>query len=54
VLTMDDLRAVAAMLDAGKIDPRPIITDVMPFTQYDKAVDRIRRREAIKIALTWD
>ncbi len=54
ILTLDDLRAVTALLADGSIDTRPIVTEVMPFSQYDSALEKIRRREAIKIALTWD
>lgn len=53
-LTLDDLRAVAAMLDDGRIDPGPMVSAVMPFARYAEALDRIRRRDAIKIALQWN
>jgi threonine dehydrogenase-like Zn-dependent dehydrogenase len=53
-LKMCDLRAVAQMLAEGRIDPRPMITAIMPFTEYAQALDRIRARRAVKIALCWD
>ena len=54
ILDLSDLRAVAGLLDEGRIDTRPIVTGVMNFTEYRDAIERIARREAIKIALKWD
>lgn len=54
ILTIDDLRAVTELLADGRIDTRPIVTDVMRFSQYAAALERIGNREAIKIALTWE
>jgi threonine dehydrogenase-like Zn-dependent dehydrogenase len=54
ILTSDDLRTVTAFLEEGRIDPRPIITDVMPFAEYGDALERIRSGRALKIALVWE
>ncbi len=54
ILTLDDLRAVAALLAGGRIDTRPIVEGPMSFRQYGEALERIRNREAIKIAMTWE
>ena len=54
ILGIDDLRAVAGMLAAGEIDTRPIVTDVVSFSDYAVALERIARGEAIKIALVWE
>jgi len=54
VQTISDLRAAAGMLEAGQIDPRPFISGKMPFTAYDKAVEKVYRKEAIKILLYWE
>jgi len=45
---------VAALLDEGRIDTRPVVTGVMNFTEYRDAIEKVARREAIKIALRWD
>ena len=54
ILQMSDLRAVVELLSAGRIDTRPILTDVLRFSEYAAALERIKRREAIKVALTWE
>ena len=54
ILGIDDLRAVAGLLAAGEIDTRPIVTDVMSFSDYPAALERIAGGEAIKIALVWE
>ena len=53
VQTIDDLRAVVRLLEEGKIQTKPFITDIMLFEDYDKAVERLYRKEAIKILLKW-
>jgi threonine dehydrogenase-like Zn-dependent dehydrogenase len=54
ILGIDDLRAVAGLLADGKIDTRPIVTDVVSFSDYPAALERIAAGEAIKIALAWE
>ena len=54
VQSIDDLRAVARLLEAGKIRTKDLITGVMPYEQYAEAVERLYKQEAIKILLTWD
>ena len=54
VQSIDDLRAVARLLEAGKIRTVDLIDGVMPFEQYGEAVEKIYNAEAIKILMTWD
>lgn len=43
-------KAVALMAD-GVIDPRMLISDVMPMARFEEALQRMERGEALKIAL---
>ena len=52
--TIDDLRDVVRLLEAGKIHPGEMIDDVMTFSKYDKAVSKIHREKATKMLLTWE
>jgi threonine dehydrogenase-like Zn-dependent dehydrogenase len=54
ILSIDDLRAVTRLLEQGRIDTRPVVTHVMPFAEYDRALGLVSRREAIKVALVWE
>jgi len=54
ILRIDDLRRVAELLAEGRIDTGPIVTHMMGFSQYAAAIERVKRREAIKVALTWE
>jgi len=54
ILSLDDLRAVAELMDRGRIAPGKLISARMPFSQYDQAVAAVRGGEAIKVALVWD
>ena len=54
ILTIAELRAVTQLLAEGKLDTRPIVTDVVHFAEYGAALERLRRRESIKIAMTWE
>jgi len=54
VQTIDDLRAVARLLEEGKIRTKDLIDDIVPFEKYAEAVERLYRQEAIKILLTWE
>ena len=53
VQSIDDLRAVARLMEAGKIRTKNLITGIMPYEQYAEAVAKVYRKEAIKILLTW-
>ena len=53
VQSIDDLRAVARLMEAGKIHTADMISGVMPYGQYAEAVEKVYRKEAIKILLTW-
>lgn len=39
------------LLEAGKLDLRPLITDCLPLERYAEAIDRLERQEAMKICL---
>ena len=54
ILSLDDLRAVAELMDRGRIAPGKLISARMAFSQYDKAIAAVRGGEAIKVALVWD
>ena len=54
VQSIGDLRAVARLLEEGKIRTKDFIDGVMPFEQYAEAVEKIYKQEAIKILMTWD
>jgi len=53
VQTIDDLRAVVRLLEEGKIQTRSFISGIMSFEEYDKAVEKVYKKEAIKILLKW-
>ncbi len=54
ILSLDDLRAVAALLDSGAIDPGQLVTHVLPFSDYGRALELVRSKEAVKVALVWE
>ncbi|MFH0964132.1 MAG: zinc-binding dehydrogenase [Planctomycetota bacterium] len=53
VQTIDDLRAVVRLLEERKINTRPFISGVMSFNDYDKAVEKLYNKKAVKILLKW-
>jgi len=49
------LRRSAQMLLEGKLNTRAIVTAVLPYTQYDKGLEMLASREAIKVVYTgWE
>lgn len=50
-LGLDDLRAVAALLEAGELAPEGLITHVLPPQRYGQAVGLVERKEAVKVLL---
>jgi threonine 3-dehydrogenase len=42
-----------ALVKSGRVDLRPIITHVLPFTQFDRAFELVRTGEAVKIVLDF-
>ncbi len=40
-----------ALVKSGRVDLRPIITHVLPFTEYERAFELMRSGEAAKIVL---
>ena len=53
VQTINDLKAVAHLLEEGKIQTKSFINGIMSFEDYDKAVEKVYKKEAIKILLEW-
>jgi len=54
VQAIDDLRAVVRLLEEGKIKTADYIDGVMSFDDYAEAVERVYRKEAVKILLKWN
>lgn len=53
IMTPPDLRAVVSLWRNGLIDSRPLISGKVSFAQYDRAVESVYKREAVKILLEW-
>lgn len=53
VQTIDDLKAVVKLLEQGKISTKEFVSGVDKFENYDKAVEKIYKKKAIKILLEW-
>ena len=54
VQTVDDLRAAVGMLERGEIRTRDFISGVMTFDEYAEAVEKVYKKEAVKILLAWE
>lgn len=44
-------RAVLALLEAGRLQAGPLITDVVPLSEWEGAFTRVQQRQAIKMVL---
>jgi 2-desacetyl-2-hydroxyethyl bacteriochlorophyllide A dehydrogenase len=53
VQTLDDLKDVVKLLEDGKIKLDGFISGVMSFDEYDKAVEKVYKKEAVKLLLKW-
>jgi len=53
VQTIEDLKAVVKLLENGEISTKEFISGIEKFEKYDKAVEKIYKKEAIKILLEW-
>jgi len=42
-----------ALVKSGRVDPRSIITHVLPYTQFDRAFELMEKGEAVKIVLDF-
>jgi threonine 3-dehydrogenase len=42
-----------ALVKSGRVDPRTIITHVLPYAEFDRAFDLMKKGEAIKIVLDF-
>ena len=54
VQDIEDLRQVVSLLEDGKISAKEYVSGVMSFEEYDKAVEKVFKKEAVKILLKWD
>ncbi len=53
VQTIEDLRAAVRLQEEGKLETERFLGGVMSFGEYDKAVEKVYKKEAIKILLAW-
>ena len=42
-----------ALVKSGRVDPRAVITHVLPYTQFDRAFELMDKGEAVKIVLDF-
>jgi len=42
-----------ALIRSGRVDPRSIVTHVLPYTQFDRAFELMEKGEAVKIVLDF-
>ncbi|MBV9718398.1 MAG: L-threonine 3-dehydrogenase [Candidatus Eremiobacteraeota bacterium] len=42
-----------ALVKSGRVDPRPIVTHVLPYTAFDRAFELMEHGEAVKIVLDF-
>ncbi len=42
-----------ALVKSGRVDPRSIVTHVLPFTEFDRAFALMEKGEAVKIVLDF-
>jgi len=48
---LDDQARIAELLFSGALDPAPLVTHVLPLAELERAVQLVRRREAMKVLL---
>lgn len=53
-LNINDLKAAAKLLEEGEINASGLISGIMLFEEYDKAVEKIAKKQALKILLKWN
>ncbi len=53
VQTIEDLKAVVGLLEKGEIETKRFVSDIMNFNDYADAVEKVYKKEAIKILLKW-
>jgi 2-desacetyl-2-hydroxyethyl bacteriochlorophyllide A dehydrogenase len=53
-LNIDDLNTAAKLLEENKIDAAGLISGIMSFEEYDQAVEKIAKKQALKILLKWN
>jgi len=53
VQTIEELRAVVKLQEEEEIAPGRFLGGVMSFEEYDKALEKVYKKEAVKILLTW-
>ncbi|HXO16643.1 MAG TPA: zinc-binding dehydrogenase, partial [Candidatus Dormibacteraeota bacterium] len=42
-----------ALVKSGRVDPRAVITHVLPYTEFDRAFELMEKGEAVKIVLDF-
>ena len=42
-----------ALVTSGRVDPRAVITHVLPYTEFDRAFELMEKGEAVKIVLDF-
>jgi threonine dehydrogenase-like Zn-dependent dehydrogenase len=48
-------RLIARMMEDGRFDPSPLITDILPFDQFYEALRRVEKEQqmTVKVLVTW-
>jgi threonine 3-dehydrogenase len=49
--TWETWRRMNQLIDSGKINLKPLITHILPFEEYQKGFELVKRHEAIKVLL---
>lgn len=49
---LEDQAAVFELLSSGALDPRPLVTHVIPLDEFESGVDLVRSRQALKVLYT--
>jgi L-iditol 2-dehydrogenase len=49
--TPHHFKSALELLSTGKIDPRPLITDILPMSSFETALQRVEAGQAMKIVL---
>jgi 2-desacetyl-2-hydroxyethyl bacteriochlorophyllide A dehydrogenase len=54
IQSIADLKAVVRLREEGRIETKQFIDGIMGFGDYDKAVEKVYKKEAVKILLEWE
>ncbi len=50
-LTVQDMQKIINLMDAGKIDTKPLISQIFSFKEYEKAIKFLQTGQAIKVIM---